>query len=401
MIPRLYRPLLLEAWGISNVTLGTAFSAYGFVAMLSYLFGGPLADKFHPRHLIPLSLLLTAMGSLVLAFFPSETNLILTYAFFGASTILLMWGALIKTTHITGGEKQRASAMGALDSGRGLTAALFSSLLIFIIYIFFPNLESWEKKLRALQVVYLTTSGFMIFLSAAIWFALKDFVVTENSDSDKWTLQKALSSLKNRNVWLLSIVVLSSYCGYKSIDNYSIYLVDILKQDLAQSSFYTSLVLWLRPVSALIAGVFADRYHEKSASARPLVLFLLLALSGVVQLLLAVMPTHFFFLPLALLITSACLIYALRAIYFSVFGSLKIKNYLVGTTVGIVSFVGFLPDIFFGYITGRLIDDHPGDLGFKYTFYFTTALMFIGATSSYILFVRLRNQDSESVPTVK
>ncbi len=52
LIPRLYRPLMLEAWGINNTTLGTAFAAYGIVAIISYLIGGPFADKYHPRTLI-------------------------------------------------------------------------------------------------------------------------------------------------------------------------------------------------------------------------------------------------------------------------------------------------------------------------------------------------------------
>ena len=83
--------------------------------------------------------------------------------------------------------------------------------------------------------------------------------------------------------------------------------------------------------------------------------------------------------------TSVCFVYGLRAVYFSVFGDLKIQNYLIGTTVGIVSFVGFLPDIFLGYVSGRLVDTFPGELGFRYTFLFTAACLFAGAVASVCL----------------
>ena len=46
VIPRVFRPTLLDAFGIDNTQLGAAFSAYGLVAMASYGFGGPLADRF-------------------------------------------------------------------------------------------------------------------------------------------------------------------------------------------------------------------------------------------------------------------------------------------------------------------------------------------------------------------
>ena len=46
VLSRVFRPTVLDAFGLDNVQLGLCFSIYGTVALLSYLFGGPLADKF-------------------------------------------------------------------------------------------------------------------------------------------------------------------------------------------------------------------------------------------------------------------------------------------------------------------------------------------------------------------
>ena len=385
MIPRLYRPLMLEGWGITNTDLGIAFFAYGITAMFSYAIGGLLVDKYQPRILISFSLALTGFGSLFLLFFHSAKSLIIIYAFFGVSTILMMWGALIKTTHLLGGEEQRSAAMGFLDGGRGLVAALASSSLIFIVSLTVPHLESSQHQLKALNLIYISTTAFTFLLSTLILLILKDFQVEVKSKTT-WVFDKALECLKNVKIWLLGLIVLSSYCGYKNIDNYSIYMVKVLGQDLVNAAKFTAIIFWLRPVVAILTGVFVDQCHKKNQTSRFQILFLLLLLSGVTQLLLAVSGASQFLYVFTIVLLSATFTYALRALYFSVFGDLKIQNHLVGTTVGIVSFVGFLPDIFFGYVTGRLIDLHPGALGFQYTFLFTAACLFVGAVSSYFLY---------------
>jgi len=55
VLPRIFRPTLLEVFGLTNFELGLAFSVYGTIAVLAYLPGGPLADWFSARKLMTLS----------------------------------------------------------------------------------------------------------------------------------------------------------------------------------------------------------------------------------------------------------------------------------------------------------------------------------------------------------
>ncbi len=384
MIPRLYRPLMLEAWSLTNTDIGIGFAAYGVTSTVSYLIGGAFADKYNPKVLISVSLVATASGVYYLVFFPSPISFIATYAFFGVSTILLMWGALIKTTHVIGGESNRSAALGILDSGRGFVAAVASSALLLVVSLNLPNLSAPTDQLAALRWIYLSVAVFMLVLAAGVWFFLNSLdIVRENETT--WTFRNALQSFKDGRVWLLSMVVLSSYCGYKGIDTYAVYLTDIHGLSVTRSSQMMSIVLWLRPFSALGFGVLADVFHRRVARGRFRILTLLLLTAAVSQALLAYRGYSNLLLAFFIMSTSASLVYALRAVYFSVFGDLDIQNYLIGTTVGIVSFVGFLPDIFFGYVSGRLIDGFPGEPGFSYTFLFTALCLLIGALASYLL----------------
>ena len=186
-------------------------------------------------------------------------------------------------------------------------------------------------------------------------------------------------------VWLLGVVILCAYCSYKSVDNFGIYLVDVKGVSIARSSTFTSIIFWLRPVGALAAGFFADTYQAKNPRGRFLTLAGFLLLGAISHFLLAMDLFTSFNLILVILLTSAAAAYALRSVYFSIFGDLNIPNYLVGTVVGIVSFVGFLPDIFYALVTGYMIDSSPGLPGFQHAFIFTGVLMFIGAIAAWCL----------------
>jgi len=89
VLPRVFRPIVLDVFNLSNLQLGTCFSIYGLVATISYLLGGPLADRFQPKTLMSSALLLTALGGLVLTTNPSYLALKILYGYWGFTTIFL------------------------------------------------------------------------------------------------------------------------------------------------------------------------------------------------------------------------------------------------------------------------------------------------------------------------
>ncbi len=388
LIPRIFRPIMLEAWNITNTDMGLAFGAYGITSMISYLIGGPFADKYSPRKLIVASLLITLLGSIVLIFIPTKQTLIYTYGFFGVSTILLMWGALIKVTHEVGGADKRATAMGILDSGRGLTAAIVGSVLTTVVAMSFTDVELSSNKIDAINLIFSITSGFIIITAICVWYALKG-VETKEAKKHDWNLEKARKVFMNFDVWLLGVIVLTAYCGYKNIDNFSVYLVDVHNFSLMESSKFTTLIFWVRPIAALLAGIVADKIAYKMTGGRLLTLTALLFLGAISQLLIALNMFTSVAVILSILIITSAFTYALRAIYFSVFGGLGIPDNIVGTTVGVVSVVGFLPDMFFGAATGHLIDKYPGTPGYSYVFLLTGTFLLLGTLASFISYRRM------------
>ena len=80
--------------------------------------------------------------------------------------------------------------------------------------------------------------------------------------------------------------------------------------------------------------------------------------------------------------------YAVRALYFAVFQEGKIPLSITGTAVGIISIVGYTPDIFASPNMGYLLDSFPGVLGHQYVFGMLVIFSILGLLAS-IKFAKL------------
>ena len=115
VLARVFRPTFLDVFDLTNLELGTLFSTYGIVAFLSYLYGGILADKYSPRKLLSVSLILTSFGGVIMMTYPSYTVMQLLFAYWGFTTVFLFWAPMIKATRMIGGQKKQGKTFSFLD----------------------------------------------------------------------------------------------------------------------------------------------------------------------------------------------------------------------------------------------------------------------------------------------
>ena len=113
-IPRFFRASLLEVFALSNADLGDVFAVYGVTAMIAYFPGGAIADRFPPHKLMSLSLFATALGGIYLATIPGYRGLSVLFAYWGVTSILLFWAALIRGTREWGGDRAQGRAFGGV-----------------------------------------------------------------------------------------------------------------------------------------------------------------------------------------------------------------------------------------------------------------------------------------------
>ncbi len=184
-------------------------------------------------------------------------------------------------------------------------------------------------------------------------------------------------------------MVICAYCGYKGLDNYALYANEILGYDEVESARITSLAAYLRPVAAIIAGFIVDRY---SASRIITILFaVLLICYGCLSLLSA--TTQTLVLIYSNLVITFLAVFAIRGVYFALLQETHINKQTTGTAVGLISVVGFTPDIFFASLSGRLLDASPGLTGHQHFFLLLTAIASIGMLAAWKLSVLSRQEN--------
>lgn len=386
MLARVFRPTLLEVLGLSNLQLGAAYSAYGLVAIGAYLFGGPLADRFAPRRLIVVALLATAAGGILYSRSPSANVLIALYAWWGLTTILLFWAAMLRATREWGGESSQGRAFGLLEGGRGLVSALMATLSVALFAALLPvnpSAASTGERSEAFAQVTLLATGTLVLAAVAIfvWLPHKQQAGTL---APRLTLAGLGALLRRPMIWLQAVIIVCAYLAYRVTDLFSQYASDVHAIDAVDSAGIGALTLWLRPIGAVLAGWAADRW---SASRLCVIGFALVA-AACALLGQGLVPVETPALAV-LVIAGACLgIFALRGIYFALTQEARVPLALTGSAVGLVSVVGYTPDVFAGPLFGYLLDRAPGVEGHRDAFLLVSGAALIGGTAA-LAFARL------------
>jgi sugar phosphate permease len=372
---RFFRPTLLEVFGFTNTQLGDLFAVYGITAMISYFPGGALADRFPARSLLTASLFATGAGGAFMATIPPAMPMGLLYGFWGITTIFLFWGALIRATREWGGESTQGLAFGVLEGGRGLVAALIASLALAVFASIMPenaNLATDAVRRDGMRSIILVYTVAALAAGLLTWLTVP--VPDAAGHRTRHPLQGMARVLRRPIIWAHAAVIVCAYCGYKGLDNYSLYAVQVLGMDEVRGAALSTYGGWIRPFAAIAAGIVADRFDAARsigvAFAVLMVSWTLLGLSSMDAASLNLVYLNLFVTFIA--------VFALRGIYFALLEENRTPPYLTGAAVGLVSLVGYTPEIFFAPITGRILDANPGIVGFRHYFLFLAAIALLG-----------------------
>ena len=388
VLSRVFRPTFLDVFQLNNFQLGSLFSVYGVVALLSYIYGGVITDRYSPRKLMSSALFLTALGGLVLASYPSYQTLQILYGYWGFTSVFLFWGAMIKATRLWGGDNNQGKAFGFLDGGRGIVAASMGSIGVFVFTIVLTSdIESASvlERQEAFRYVILLSSFMVAFIGLLVLIFLRNMEdKNTNFELPLNTLTNIKGVLKNESIWLLMLIIMCAYVGYKVTDIYSLYASEVMLYDQIEAAEVGALQLYLRPIVCIAIGLIADRTKNMFWIIFGFVTMLIGALIfsfGIIK------PdmNFIFFLSLVILAVGT---YSIRALYFAVLKEANVAFALTGTAVGIISVVGYSPDIFAGPIMGYLLDENPGIIGHQYVYFMLVIFSIIGLIAS-IRFARL------------
>jgi MFS family permease len=172
---------------------------------------------------------------------------------------------------------------------------------------------------------------------------------------------------------------LCAYVGYKITDVFSLYAQDVMLYDSVDSAKVGTSLLFIRPIIGVIIGFSADRWQTTSLLYISFIITFLGALLFAFGIISA--STTGLFLISILIVASG--VYAARCLYFAVMEKGRIPLELTGTAVGLISLIGYTPDIFAGPAMGFLLDQSKGATGHQHVFWMLAVFSLIGGVAAW------------------
>jgi sugar phosphate permease len=153
-----------------------------------------------------------------------------------------------------------------------------------------------------------------------------------------------------------------------------LYASDAFGYNDVNAAHMATVSFWMRPAAAVVAGFLGDRLiHSKIIR-----YCFLIMLSGSIIISLGILKAEMtMFIIISIASTSAG-IYGLRGLYYALFQESNLPIVYTGSAAGLVSVVGYTPDIFMGPLMGVILDNNPGATGHQYLFMVLAGFSIIG-----------------------
>ncbi len=382
---------ILESFGITIAQLGQCYSMLGVIFVATYLPSGWLADRVSPRGLVAFSLTFTGLLGIWFSTMPPFNSLLAIFAGWGIVTGLTFWAALIKAVALLARHDEQGRFFGILDGGRGLVEAILASIAIYW-FAYSLNDLAQTTSVALLKVIYLYI-GSALILAPIVYFAIDDANAEDNSaePSTKQTGQLRADLrilLTNQALWLAAFCILCGYQLFWATYSFSGYLENIYGLTAVAVGTITVAKLWMRPFGAVAAGLVGDRFNREKTLAA-------LMLAGTVSLaLLIALPTSTsaqVLLGVVLLI--GLMTYAIRGIFWATLDSCDIPVRIKGLAIGVISLIGYSPDIYLPLLNGFLLVAYPGKMGYSLYFGIIVVMGVLGTLSAWRLHVIVSRHD--------
>ncbi|KAF0227198.1 MAG: major facilitator superfamily protein [Erysipelotrichaceae bacterium] len=394
-----YQETILQVFNMSNAQLNTMYTILGWVFVFGYIPSGILSDRFSAKKLLAISLFFTGLGGLWFAQVPNYEYVMVIFGIWGIFSVFTFWSAHMKIVKLLATENEQGTFFGILDGGRGVVEALLASLALFIFSgILGDSLNIVDKRAALIAVIYMY-SAVLIITSVMIWFFVQDDKKVLALDANKKEAVKSpafkfseLGSLfKNKKVYLLGGIIFMGYAVFWTVYYLSWFLETYVGIDPVSVAGTMVVVLWMRPVGGFIGGFLADKIGRTTVQIG--------ALTGAAACLVAISV-----LPVAgneglfptLIIVLGIFLYAIRGTYWSLLGDLKLDAIILGTAIGAVSFIGYMPDIILPEFNTFLWKTF-GDMGGFNAYFISSAILGMIGVVLVIVFGIMVKKENKAV----
>jgi MFS family permease len=389
---QVYQSSMLVALGINDQQLGYLYSGLGTAFVLSYLPSGWLADRLPPRLLICISLIGTGSLALWYSTYPSFGYLRLIFFGFGITTGLTFWAALLKRLKTLATKDEQGRFFGMLDGGRGLIEASLATIAL-TLFTYYTQKQGQSLGEGFQHVIHLY--AYLCITLGVVLALLRDRGTASASgrkaSAEKGRLLDDLKLLvKLPELWLMTGIVFFAYHLFWATYSFSAYLEHSgLGFTAATAAAITTAKLWMRPFGGIGGGLLGDRF----SNLKVLTFAIGLATLGMAGLIFApVFKSTAFAIVVVLFI--GLMAYAIRGLYWAILDVCNVPARTTGLAIGIVSVIGYSPDILLPLINGWATQNFAGMLGYQIYYSYIITMGVLGVLTALVLKRRISRRKS-------
>ena len=365
LLPFYFKYLFVEfqdKYLISPDSFEQIYIAYGLVALISYIPSGFLAERYSPKKLIPISLIISGATGLFTTFNLSFLQLTVVFMVFAASNILLFWVSSIKFILSLGNRFESGRILGVFEGGKGIAGMIFT-LLYFLFIV---------PERAGINFIILVYSILNIFMGIYLWWWLRDVEIKRTAPL------KVKRIIRSKKVWAIGGLIFLNYILYSNMVYTNNYLYDLYQFSRVKIVFFACMRIYLFKV---VVGPLSGYFVDKLGSALKLFIltFFIYIFTAIIYISTPSNPELILFIMLNTLVI-AMLSTVFNTIFFALIPEFDLP--INSKIIGVVSAIGFLPDLFYPVIGKNLINTY-GNMAYKYFFLLNITAAIIGLVKSY------------------
>ncbi len=332
------------AYGFSHIQMGNLISVFAIFNTIAYLVGGIVADTINTKNLFLFSVFLTGLTGIYSATIPSYEIMIILSAVWSFTTTMSFWSAMIKSIKLLASESEQGRIFGLKETLVCILSFVFSMIGLWIFSIS-------EENIKFIIIFY---SGLCLILGIFIYIYYPSSP-QEESLSLKVFFNNIITVLKIKAVWLIGFLLFFCVLTASLIGRFTPFFSSVGGYSTSFVAFFTILGSnGFANIGSFNGGKIADKLGSSSKF-----IAYTLAFCTIFSLVLIFIPYNGVMMPIILIISILFRIFngALRTCYFATMSQFNIPKNLIGTASGVISVIGFAPEMFTFSATGIILEE--------------------------------------------
>ena len=386
-----YYEAYMNTYHLTNTQMGVFGTIIGVFSIVSYLFGGVIADGLPVKKIIMFSLMGTGAGGLLHLLPLGFGGLVFVYSLWGVSTTFAFWPACVKAVRMMTDEDSQGKGYGYFEGMMNVGSA-FTALAAVILFQIGVSMMHNDVLAMKFVIIFYTFINFA--MAVYTYFSIKDDEM--KFSADRISFKGFRTVIKNPAVWIIALVSFCNHIFCLSIAYYIPYMTDILGAAVA---FGAALGV-IRKFGSIGGSIMGGYLTDKFGTGRVMFIAFAVMLTGQIIFLFTPAKSSSIYLVAALFVIILIFFSMNYAMAWAMMSEGAVPVEHSGTAAGIICTMGAVPETFISLLAGNIIDRHPGVAGYRHFFYFLTGILVFGILLMivwrfYIKSVKKKEQKAE------